>query len=83
MSNGGPAQVAGGIIEALKGQPLSLALVVMNIGLLGFLYYEGVQAHGERQRETELLYQNRQQMADLLFRCVPVELQHQPQSGQH
>jgi hypothetical protein len=81
VSNG-PTQVAGGLIDALKGQPLSLALVVMNLGLLGFLYYEGVQAHAERQRETELLYENRTQMANLLFRCAPVD-RPQPQSGQH
>lgn len=83
MSNGGPAQVAGGIVDALKGQPLSLALVVMNLCLLGYLYYEGVQAHGERQRETELLYENRRQMADLLYRCTPTDAPRPPQSGQH
>jgi hypothetical protein len=81
MTNG-PTQVAGGIIDALKGQPLSLALVVMNLCLLGYLYYEGVQAHGERQRETELLYENRTQMANLLYKCTPYEAR-PPQSGQH
>lgn len=82
MSANGPTQVAGGIIEALKGQPLSLALVVMNLGLLGFLYYEGVQAHTERKSEMEQMYEYRKQIADLLFRCVPVD-RPQPQSGQH
>jgi hypothetical protein len=71
VSNGGPVQVAGGLIDALKGQPLSLALVVMNLGLLGFLYYESVQAHAERKTETELLYENRREMAQLLFQCTP------------
>jgi hypothetical protein len=80
MTNG-PTQVAGGLIDALKGQPLSLALVVMNLCLLGYLYYEGVQAHTERQREMELLYENRKSMADLLFRCVPPDVH--PPSGQH
>lgn len=66
-----PTQVAGGFIEALRGQPLSLALVAMNLGLLGFLYYGGVVAHQERQRETELLYQNREFVAKLLAECHP------------
>jgi hypothetical protein len=72
VSNG-PTQVAGGIVEALKGQPLSLALVVMNLGLLGYLYYEGVQAHAERKAETELMYEYRKTIADLLYRCTPVD----------
>lgn len=43
----------------------------MNLGLLGFLYYWGVQAHAERQEELRLLYQNRKEVADLLYRCYP------------
>jgi hypothetical protein len=62
-----------GFIDALKSQPLSLALVVMNVGLLGFLYYSGIAAHHERQRELELLYQNRSEMAQLLYQCTPAE----------
>jgi hypothetical protein len=81
LSNG-PTQVAGGIVEALKGQPLSLALVVMNLGLLGYLYYEGVQAHAERKAETELMYEYRKTIADLLFRCTPSDTR-PPPSGQH
>ena len=56
-------------IESLKGQPLSLALVVMNLGLLGYLYYSGIEAIKERRQEMELLYQNRSEMAQLLARC--------------
>ena len=67
----GPSEVAGGLIDALKGQPLSLALVVMNIGLLGYLYYEGVQAHNERQQETKLMYEYRTTIAGLLQQCYP------------
>lgn len=66
----GPTQVAGSFIEAMKGNPLALGLVVMNLGLLGFLYYGGVVAHQERQRETELLYENRRFVGDLLARCT-------------
>jgi hypothetical protein len=70
MANG-PTQVAGSFIDALKSQPLSLALVVMNIGLLGYLYYEGVQAHHERNVERQLLYENRKFVGELLANCVP------------
>jgi cytochrome c oxidase assembly factor CtaG len=62
---------ANSFMDALKGQPLSLALVVMNILLLGYLYYAGIVAHSERQEEMKLLYQNRSEMAQLLYQCTP------------
>ena len=65
------AKAATSFIDALKAQPLSLALVVMNICLLGFLYYSGVVAHTERQLEMKLLYENRSEMAKLLYQCTP------------
>lgn len=80
MTNGGPAQVAGSFIDAMKGNPLALALCVMNLGLLGFLYYAGVAAHSERKQETELLYENRKYVGDLLARCT---LLPQPQKDDH
>jgi hypothetical protein len=62
--------------EAMKSQPLALALCVMNVGLLGFLYYSAVEAHGERNKEMELLYENRREMAQLLYKCSPQTDQH-------
>ena len=62
-------RAANSFIDALKGQPLSLALVVMNIGLLGYLYYQGVALNNERKTELEMLYQNRREVAILLARC--------------
>jgi len=60
-----------GFFDALKGQPLSLALVVMNLGLLGFLYYTAVVASKERNAEMQLMYQNRLDVAKLLAGCYP------------
>ena len=65
------AKAATSFIDALKAQPLSLALVVMNIGLLGFLYYSGIVAHNERKTEMQMLYENRREMAQLLYQCTP------------
>lgn len=64
-------QVAKSFIDALKDQPLSLALVAMNLMLLGFLYYSHANAESERRKELELLYENRKLVADYLFRCYP------------
>jgi hypothetical protein len=74
-------QVAGGIIDALKGQPLSLALVIMNIGLLLFMYYSSQQAHSERATEMKLLYENRSEVGRLLANCIPRGSENDRQHG--
>ena len=63
------AKAAGSFIEVMKAQPLSLALVVMNLALMGYLYYEGMTAAKERGHEFELLYKNRREVSVLLARC--------------
>lgn len=65
------ARAARTFMDAMREQPLSLALVVMNLGLLGFLYYTNLTATAERHKELELLYENRKYVGDLLARCYP------------
>lgn len=69
LNEGGKA--AHTFFEALKNEPLVLALCVMNVLLLGYLYYQGVVAHDERKTEMAMLYENRTEMAKLLFQCTP------------
>jgi len=70
--NGGPVtEATRGFFDALKAQPLSLALVVMNLGLLGFLYYTAIEASKDRRNEMALMYQNRLDVAKLLASCYP------------
>jgi len=71
MNPGAIEEGTKGFFAALKDQPLSLALVVMNLCLLGYLYYAGIVAHDERKTEMQLLYQNRESMAKLLYECTP------------
>ena len=63
-------KVATSFIDAMKSQPLSLALVIMNMTRLAFLYFYGVATNEQRKRELELLYQNRSEVAQLLARCT-------------
>lgn len=58
-----------GIVDALKSQPFLLAMVIMNIALLGYTYYTAVIAHEERKAQTEMMYENRGEMAKLLAEC--------------
>lgn len=67
------ARAANTFMDVMRNNPLSLALVVMNLCLLGFLYYTNVTATNERHRELELLYENRKYVGDLLAQCVHVK----------
>lgn len=67
------AKAANSFIRVMQEQPLSLALVVMNLGLLGFLYYTHITSTNERHRELDLLYENRKYVTDVLASCVHVD----------
>ena len=64
-------EAAKSFIDALKEQPLSLALVAMNLGLLGFLYYGSIVANRERLEEQKLIFENRNMVAKMLAECYP------------
>jgi hypothetical protein len=53
-------RVASGIVDSLKSQPLSLALVVMNLALLAILYYAINVSVATRQREFDAIMNNQQ-----------------------
>lgn len=57
------------MIEGLGANPYVLASVVINLGLMGLLYWQGMIAQRERSEERQLLYQNRSETAQLLSRC--------------
>jgi hypothetical protein len=57
------------LIGALGGNPYVLASVVINLGLMGLLYWQGTIAERERGEERRLLYQNRSEVGQLLVSC--------------
>ena len=61
--NGGRA--AAGIVDSLKSQPLSLALVIMNVALLA-LFYVIVQSAEARQKITA---DQQNKLTELLAGC--------------
>lgn len=67
------AKAANTFFRIMQEQPLSLALVVMNLGLLGFLYYTHITSTNERHQELELLYENRKYVTDVLSSCVHID----------
>ena len=74
MSNG-PVREAGetarSAINVFRDNPFTFALILMNLALLGFLYYSGVVAHQERREELSMLYDNRRFVGQLLAECQP------------
>ena len=75
--NPGPVEEAGqtarSLIDALKAEPLSLALAVMNVALLAvFWFILSTLATSNRAREIQLFEQQRH-TAELLSRCVVPE----------
>jgi len=66
-------KLAGGFMESLKREPLSLALVVMNLCLLLFFYVILVRVADQRKEEIGLLYADKKDVRDLLAKCVVPE----------
>lgn len=60
-------------IDALKREPLSLALVLMNLALLGFFYVLLTRVADQREREVKLLYEDKKTVNELLSKCVVPE----------
>jgi hypothetical protein len=63
-------ETARSVVDVFRSQPLVLALVLMNIALLGLLYWSAIGAERERSKSLELLYDNRKFVGDLLSRCT-------------
>jgi hypothetical protein len=58
----------------MKEQPLSLALVVMNFVLLGYLFYNGTQLLKLRNDTTALIVAWQQESDKLMANCVSEEI---------
>ena len=57
-------------IDALKREPLSLALVLMNLCLLLFFYVILTRVADQRKEEIGLLYADKKEVRELLAKCV-------------
>lgn len=66
-------KVVGGIVGAFKNEPLSLALVIMNVCLMAFFYFLLSTVATQREREVSLLYADKKEVRELLAKCVVPE----------
>jgi len=72
--NPGAAEEAGKaantFMQSLKDQPLSLALVVMNLALLGLFFYIAHVATENRSNEFSKMIEAQKEVNLLLSKCV-------------
>jgi len=75
MTPGGPAEeaakVATSFMDIMRAQPLSLALVVMNLALLGLFYYVAAQIAERRANEFNTIMAQQDKINQLFYNCVP------------
>ena len=63
-------QVALSFVDSLKAQPLSLALVVMNFALIGFVYVQSTQFTSQRKENIALFVEVQKEVQKLLSQCI-------------
>lgn len=64
------AKIAGGLIDTLRTQPSTLAMIVISFGLLGYTFYEGHSFNQQRFEMTKTFVDFQKQTQELLSRCV-------------
>lgn len=73
--NPGAAEEAGkaaGIFMGIfREQPLSLALVIMNILLLALFFYVAQIATANRAHEIQMIFDAQKEVQQLLYNCIP------------
>ena len=67
-------QTTRSFMDAMKDQPLALALCIMNMALLGLFFYIAQEVGATRRKEFEMVFQQNDKVHQLLFQCVPQEL---------
>jgi hypothetical protein len=64
------AKAANTFMDSLREQPLSLALVVMNFALLGFVYMQSNQFNSQRADNVKLFTDVQREVQKLLSECI-------------
>jgi hypothetical protein len=63
-------KVAGGFIDAMKSQPLALALCVINFAMIGMFWYTIEKATDRAHEREKLLFNEQKEVRELLSKCV-------------
>ncbi len=66
-------KAANTVLDSLKGQPLSLALVLMNIALLLLVFWTANQQSESRKEMAKLILQRQSESELLLSKCIDAD----------
>lgn len=70
----GPVEEAGkvatGFMEVMKTQPLALALVLMNIALLGLFWFIIDRIDDRNASRDKIVHEDQMQIRELLSKCI-------------
>lgn len=64
----------GAFMGVMREQPLSLALVVMNFVLLGYLFYSGSSVSSQRAETTAMIVKWQEATDKLMASCVSADI---------
>lgn len=67
-------KAAGSFMDTMKNQPLSLALVVMNLALIALLWYGGSTTALQRKETVDLIVKWQSETDKLMASCVSAEV---------
>ena len=63
-------KAASGFVDAMKTQPLALALIVISFALCGLLYYQSSLFNSQRADNVKLFVQVQKDVQNLLSQCI-------------
>ena len=63
-------KAAAGFVDAMKGQPLVLALIVVTFSMIGLLYYQAHMFNSQRQTNVALFLEVQREVQKLLSNCI-------------
>jgi hypothetical protein len=63
-------KVATGVIDSLRSQPATMALIVISFGMMGYIYYEGVSFNNARLEIFKKVLEQQSEVNKLLSQCI-------------
>lgn len=67
------AKQVGGFMDIMRSQPLSLALVVMNVLVVAYLFYSGAQQLEQRATAMQMIVEWSKETDKILGSCVSID----------
>ena len=70
MSIGDVAKTANTLIDTLRNQPSTIALIIVCFGLLTYIFYQGTAFNKLRSTQTEMIFDNQKSTQEILAKCI-------------